>query len=219
MMNKLVLTIIATGLLMTACNAGRPNINGGDSDQPIMDGWTFEQASEFWLASVLTDERTAVLNGEGEWLTPDSLAHLTKGHVRVKLPIHDGDPTPHWGVTYRQPQTGGFITFRDSAATHLTVSGDTLQSIGLAHYHFCDNMLPESADTTVFVQSRGKGLFTGFLMNRVRKHHDDGTWTWQKNGNPEWFPFIVSIYPGGDSLLVSRGLNPVEVFVIEKLGD
>ena len=86
-MNKLVLTIIATGLLMAACSVGGQNINGGNSDQPIMDGWTFEQASEFWLASVLTDERNAVLNGEGEWLTPDSLAHLTKGHVRVKLPL------------------------------------------------------------------------------------------------------------------------------------
>lgn len=42
-MNKLVLTIIATGLLITACSVGGQNINGGNSDQPIMDGWTFEQ--------------------------------------------------------------------------------------------------------------------------------------------------------------------------------
>lgn len=215
MMRGLFVALMVLVTIFVSCGT-RPNINGGDTDQPIMDGWTIEYAAEFWLASVLCEEHTAIVNGEGQWLTPDSLAHLTKGHVHVDLPVHEGNPMPRWGVTYRQPQTGGFVTFRDSASLHPTVSGDTLQSIGLVHFHFLDGGFGESADTTVFVQSRGKGLFTGFLMNRVRKYKDDGSWQWLPNGNPEWFPMVISVYPDGDSLVVSRGIWRIETFVVEK---
>jgi len=207
---------VLTSILLTACSFGRSNINGGDNDQPIMDGWTYEQAAEYWLGSLLEEEWYTVANGRGTWLSPDSLARLSKGHVNVELPVFDSHPMPHWDTTYHQTSTGGFITFKDSATSHPTANDDTIKSIGIAHYHFKDNMLPESADTTVFIQSRGKGIFLGFLMSRVRSKRDDGTWTTEPYGMPKICPFIISVYPGGDSLLVSRGRTPIETFVIDR---
>ena len=213
-MNKQLPALSAlVALLLTACSFGRPRINGGDTDQPILDGWTYQQAAEYWLALLLDGEYSSVANGKAAWLAPDSLARLTKGHVHLSLPVHDGDPEPLWGATYHQVRTGGFMTFRDSATTHPLASGDTLRSVGMVRYHFQDSLLPEAADTTVFMQSRGKGLFTGFLVSRVRTRQKDGSWKSESNGSPRWCPFVVSVYPGGDSLLVSRGLNAVEVFV------
>ena len=200
-------------LLLTACGFGRPQINGGDSDQPIMDGWTYEEAAEYWLGSVLDDEHTLAANGKAQWLTPDSLARLTKGHVNLSLPVHDSQPLPRWGVTYRQARTGGYITFRDSASTHPLVSGDILQSVGMISYHFQDNQLPQVTDSTAYMQSRGKGLFTAFWLSKVRTRQKDGSWIIEPNEGAKWCPFVISVYPGGDSLLVSRGLKPVEVFV------
>ena len=182
-----------------------------------MDGWTYEEAAEYWLGSVLDDEHTLAANGKGQWLVPDSLARLTKGHVNLSLPVHDSQPLPRWGVTYRQPRTGGYITFRDSAATHPLASGDTLQSIGMINYHFQDNMLPRVTDSTAYMQSRGKGLFTAFWLSKVRTRQKDGSWTIEPDEGAKWCPFVISVYPGGDSLLVSRGLKPVEVFVNEHL--
>jgi len=203
-------------LLLTACSLGRPNINGGDTDQPILDGWTMEMAAEFWLASVLNDEHAAVINGKGQWLSPDSLAHLTKGHVHVDLPVHESSPMPHYDVTYRQSKTGGEICFHDSVSCQPTASGDTLCSVGTIRYHLVDNLFRETADTTVFMQSRGKGLYTGFRMINVRKREADGSWTWVEHGNAQWAAFVISVYPGGDSLVVSRGVRRLETFVAEK---
>lgn len=209
----------SAAILLTACSL-RPRINGGDTGQPILDGWTRQEAAEYWLASMLTDEYIGVFNGTGQWLTPDSLAHLTQGHVQVELPVHEGNPEPRWNVTYRQPETGGFITFRDSAAVLPSVTGDTVRADGLVSYHFVDGMYPDSGDSIVYVQNRGKGIFTVFYMRRVRKRNRaDDSWSWAPHGDPNWYPLLVSVYPGGDSLLVSRGLKPIETFVDEKLID
>ena len=217
-MNKFLLILLSFAvILMTACSFGRPQINGGDSDQPIMDGWTYQQAAEYWLGSLLDEEHSAVANGKGQWLVADSLARLTKGHVHLNLPISDSQPLPRWGVSYRQPHTGGYISFRDSTATHPLASGDTLQSIGIISYHFQDSMFPESADSTVFMYRRGKGLFTGFWLSKVRSRQKDGAWVTEPNSGAKWCPFVISVYPSGDSLLVSRGQEALEVFVDEQL--
>lgn len=58
-MKKLTITTsaIATGLLitiLTGCNIiHKPDINGSDR-QPIMHGWTREQAGEYWLQATST---------------------------------------------------------------------------------------------------------------------------------------------------------------------
>ena len=81
-------------------------------------------------------------------------------------------------------------------------------------YHFQDNQLPQVTDSTAYMQSRGKGLFTAFWLSKVRTRQKDGSWTIEPDEGAKWCPFVISVYPGGDSLLVSRGLKPVEVFVI-----
>ena len=215
-------TLVATLLLsvvLTSCNFGRPRINGGNSDQPIMDGWVREQAAEFWLRSMLSEKDVRALK-------TDSIAHLTKGHVHVNLPVHDSNPQPRFDVVYRQPNTGGYITFRDTTYQEISQYDDTLQAMGLAHFQFIDEWYDKTVDvngetesTTAYVESRGKGIYTIFYMERIhdRKNQKEGEETkWLERRAPHWYPAVVSVYPGGDSLLVSRGLNPVETFVVSE---
>lgn len=118
--------MMAAALLLTACNWGRSNINGWKSGQPIMDGWTHEMAGEYWLPSVMADQQPQ---------TAEEVANLQKVNVQVNLPVHEENPMPHDGITYRQASTGGFITF------HLTpVEGDTLCPVGTADLHLKEPM-------------------------------------------------------------------------------
>ena len=100
-----------------------------------------------------------------------------------------------------------------------TVMGDTLNAIGTVQCRFCDGLYElsesEGADGPLYVQSRGRGLFTVFGMHRVRQYDDNGNWQWNPLLSPEWWPAVISVYPGADSLVVSRGLQPVETFIAE----
>ncbi len=197
--------LLLASLLLSSCNFGRPHINGGD--QPIMDGWTLEQASEFWLASVLTDDWVAVHNGEGRWMTADEIAKLSKGHVGVDLPTYDSNPMPLMNRTYRQASTGGHITFRDTL-----LAGDTLHTIAVAEYEFREPMYfqTDSLSTTALVQKRGKGILTLYAKRTVRNRE-----TGESYDIPEWKSAVISVYPGGDSLLVSRGRYACDAYVLE----
>lgn len=190
--------LIAAILLLTACNLGRPNINGEKTGQPIMDGWLMEQAGEYWLPSVLREENPQ---------TPEEVANLTKVNVRVTLPVHEGNPMPKDGVTYRQASSGGFITF------HLTpVEGDTLNPIGTADMQLKEERYFEHTDTAhVRLKSWGKGIFTSYhIMREPRKNEPS-----QYNEWVEWNAAILSVYPGGDSLLICRGNTIEDAYVAE----
>lgn len=190
------------------------NINGGDSDQPIMDGWTFEMAAEFYLTDELENDYSHVVRGEGNWLTPDSLARLTHGHVQVRIPIQQQDTKPRFGVTYRQPETDGTITFSGESCSNPTRYGDTLPAIGEATFHFDDDMYDYQTEPyTAYVQSRGKGLYT---LYRMEGRRDDETHEWRDHCNPVWYPVIISVYPKGDSLVISRGMGALETFIPER---
>lgn len=197
-LKTMTVTVVAT-LLLTACNWGRPNINGWDSGQPIMDGWLFEQAGEHWLPSVLKEENPQ---------SPEEVANLTKVNVQVKLPVHEGNPMPHDGVTYRQASTGGFITF------HLTsVEGDTLQPIGTADMQLKEKNYFEHPDTAhVRLKSWGKGIFTSYHIKKQMRKKGDGE---QPVEWVEWDAAIISVYPGGDSLLICRGNAVQDAYVAE----
>ena len=206
MRQRLTLSIFfLSALLLTSCGLGRPHINGGD--QPIMDGWTLEQASEFWLASVLTDDWIAVHNGEGRWMTADEIAKLSKGHVGVDLTTYDTNPVPLMNRTYRQASTGGYITFRDTL-----LAGDTLHTFAVAEYAFREPMYfqTDSLSTTALVQKRGKGILTLYAKRTVRNRE-----TGESYDIPEWKSAVISVYPGGDSLLVSRGRYACDAYVLE----
>lgn len=217
-------------MMMTACGQKRSRadvddedepeeeeeweINGGDSDQPIMDGWTYEMAAEYYMQNELDFEYGRVLRGESDWLTPESLARLTKGHVQVNIPVQEQDNKPRFNIVYLQPETGGTIIFSGSPQRLPTIYGDELPSIGEATCHFKDveyDYLTEPY--TAYVQSRGKGLYTLYRMEGTR---DEQTNEWRDHSNPVWYPVIISVYPGGDSLVISRGMNALETFVPSK---
>lgn len=190
------------------------NINGGDSDQPIMDGWTYEMAAEYYMQSELQYDYGYVLRCERSWLDPDTLARLTNGHVQVNIPVQKQDNKPRFNIVYQQPETGGTIIFSGSPQRLPTIYGDELPSIGEATCHFKDveyDYLTEPY--TAYVQSRGKGLYTLFRMEGLR---DEETDEWVEHCNPIWYPVIISVYPRGDSLVISRGMSALETFVPEK---
>ena len=204
----------ADGEKTTATEEEEWNINGGDSDQPIMDGWTFEMAAEYYLADELEYDYSRVVRGESDWLTPDSLTRLTHGHVQVNIPLQQQDAKPRFGVTYRQPETGGTIIFKDTPSLQPTRYGDTLPAIGEATFHFDDDMYDYQTEPyTAYVQSRGKGLYTLYRMDRSR---DPETNEWRDHSNPVWYPVIISVYPKGDSLVISRGMSALETFIPEQ---
>ena len=216
-------------MVMSACGPKRPHtesdeeeedpeeeeweINGGDSDQPIMDGWTFEMAAEYYLANELEYEYSRVIRNEGEWLKPEALACLTRGHVQVDIPVQEKNAKPRFNVTYRQPNAGGTITFSGESTNNPTIYGDNLPAVGEATFHFNDDMYDyQSEPYTAYVQSRGQGLYTLYRMEGTRDENNE----WHDHCNPVWYPVIISVYPGGDSLVISRGMEALETFVPEK---
>ena len=197
-MNHLAVWAMSAWLL-TACNLGRPNINGEKTGQPIMDGWLFEQAGEFWLPSVIRE-----LNPQ----TPEEWANLNKVNVQVKLPVHEGDPMPKDGATYRQASTHGYITF------HLQgMEGDTLNPIGTADLWLKEsNYFGQDTTFTVRVLQQGKGIFSTYHIKRQRQRGEPERYEeWV-----EWYPAIISVYPGGDSLLICRGNFLGDVYKLEE---
>ena len=191
-------TWVVSVFLLTACNLGRPNINGGKTGQPIMDGWTHEQAGEYWLPSVISE-----LSPE----TPEEWASLSKVNVQVNLPVQDGAPMPKDGVTYRQASSGGYIVF------HLSpVEGDTLNPVGTAELFLKEwGYFDHKTTETVRVKNPGKGIFSTYHIRRERMRGEEERYKeWM-----EWYPAIISVYPGGDSLLICRGNRVEEAYVAE----
>lgn len=189
-------TLAALGiavLVLTACNLGRPNINGGKTGQPIMDGWTYEQAGEYWLPSVFSEKNPQ---------TPEEVATLNKVNVQVNLPVHEGNPMHRDGVTYRQASSDGFITFHLSQPTH-KADDDTIDTaiIGTADMFLRERMYFEQDSlTNARVKSWGKGIFTLYTVNKRIAKKAGAT-----SDGMEFLPAIISVYPGGDSLLICRG--------------
>ena len=125
----------------------------------------------------------------------------------MELPTHDSNPLPYMNRTYRQSSTGGYITFRDTV-----ISGDTLHTIAVADYDFREPMyFPfDSIAATALVQQRGKGILTLYKLRPVR-NRDTNT----MGEIPEWQSAVISVFPGADSLLISRGRYAGEAYVLE----
>ena len=194
---KIAATAVAA-LLLTACNLGRPNINGGKTGQPIMDGWTFEMAGEYWLPSVFKEHNPQ---------TPEEVATLNEVNVQINLPVHEGNPMPHDGVTYRQASTGGYITFH-----MIPIEGDTLHPVGTVEMLLKEDMYWER-DTVkdVRVRSHGKGIFSAYAIHRERQRGEPE----RSTESVAIVPVIISVYPGGDSLMISRGNMLYDAYVAE----
>lgn len=197
MMTIAIMAAIAT--LLVACNFGRPIINGEKTGQPIMDGWTRQMAGEFWLPSVFIDKAPQ---------TPEEVANLNEVNVQVKLPVYESNPIPRDGVTYRQASTGGHITF------HLSpVEGDTLNPIGIAEMHLRESGYFD-IDTIKDARllSYGKGIFSTYHIQRQLPRKEPQRYIeWV-----EYYPAIISVYPGGDSLIICRGNSIGDAYVAEQ---
>ena len=216
-----IITVIA---LFASCNViHKPDINGSDR-QPIMHGWTFEQAGEYWLRSDLDSERSSATRSGGEWMSAEQLASLDDENVQVKLPLapEGTNPLPRNGITYRQADTDGFITFNLDekelvADTILSavLSADSLtvqQLMTVGKAQVClKEPLYFSNDTIMncYVQQRGRGIYTlYYITDRGTRHYP--------HGRLQSFAAVVSVYANADSLVICRGNNLGPAYKIKK---
>ena len=228
-MKKLTITTsaIATGLLitiLTGCNIiHKPDINGSDR-QPIMHGWTREQAGEYWLQSDLDSERSSATRNGGEWMSAEQLAGLDDENVQVKLPLapEGTNPLPRNGIAYRQADTDGFITFSFDekelvADTILSavLNADSLTTKQLMTVGKAQVSLKEPlyfTNDTVFncyVQQRGRGIYTlYYVTDRGTRHYP--------HGRLQSLAAVISVYDGADSLVICRGNRRGAAYKIKK---
>lgn len=182
-MKKLLFLAIVTTWLV-ACNiVHKPDINGSDH-QPMMHGWTHEQAGEYWLQSVLDKD----LANEHP-MTAEQLSTLDDENIQVHLPLapEGTNPKPRTDVSYRQQDTDGFVTF----STH----GGTLMANVLLKEPMYFDM---DSTLTCYVQQRGRGIYTLYYIT------DRGTKIYP-NGRKRALAAVIAVFPGGDSIRVNRG--------------
>ncbi len=199
MNNKIItLTVVAalSAFGLTGCNiVHKPDINGSEH-QPLLHGWTFEQAGEFWLQSALDDD----LNSESP-MTAEQLARLDDENIRVNLPLapESTNPQPRQKTIYRQQDTGGFLTFHSH--------GDTLMADVLLK-----EMMYFDQDTTLtcYVQQRGRGIYTlYYIANRGTRAYPDG--------HKRAVAAVIAVHPGSDSLTICRGNQIGPAYICEKV--
>lgn len=178
------LAVALSAFGLTGCNViHKPDINGSEH-QPLMHGWTYEQAGEYWLQSALDDD----LNSEHP-MTAEKLAKFDDENIRVNLPLapEGTNPQPRYEVIYRQQDTGGFLTFH--------TYGDTLMADVLLK-----EMMYFDQDTTLacYVQQRGRGIYTlYYIADRGTKAYPDG--------HKRAVAAVIAVHPGADSLTICRG--------------
>lgn len=207
-----------SAFLLTACNLfhrpDKPDINGWETGQPIMDGWTYEQAGEYWLQSALDEERGNFIRGERQWMTPEKLADYDDVNIQVHLPLapEGTNPQPLNDVTYRQAESDGFITFHlkteaelraDSVLTGALRSSnlalEKALTIGTAEV-WLKEMMYFDLDTTLacYVQQRGRGIYTLYYVA------DRGTHSYPL-GHLQSLAAVIAVHPGADSITICRG--------------
>jgi len=209
-------------LLFTACNVvHKPDINGSEH-QPLMHGWTYEQAGEYWLQSTLDRERGEALNEGKSWMTPEQLASIDDENIQVRLPLapEGTNPLPRNGITYRQAESDGFIKFQLMSEVELqadTILGATLRAeeytasqlmtVGKADVWLKELMYFDTdTTTTCYVQKRGRGIYTlYYIMDRGTRSFPDGRIV--------SLAAVIAVHPGADSLTICRGnaLEPAYV--------
>lgn len=218
------LSIIAVLTLLASCNViHKPDINGSDR-QPIMHGWTREQAGEYWLQSDLDSERSSATRNGGEWMSAEQLASLDDENVQVKLPLapEGTNPLPRNGIAYRQADTDGFITFSfdekelvadtilSAALNADSLTTKQLMTVGKAQVSLKEPLY--FTNDTVFncyVQQRGRGIYTlYYVTDRGTRHYP--------HGRLQSLAAVISVYDGADSLAICRGNRLGAAYKIKK---
>ena len=208
---------MAAGLLLftvIACNRPlKPEINGSDH-QPILDGWTYEEAGEYWLTDALDLERGGVAQEGASWMTAEQLANLEDENIQVHLPLapEGSNPQPLDGATYSEAEEGGFVTFHlmddsvleadsllNGALKELELTAKDMMTIGRADvnlrevaYAYLDTTL------TCYVQQRGRGIYTLYYIADLH------TYTYPY-GRIQSLAAVMAVHPGADSITICRG--------------
>jgi len=145
---------------------------------------------------------------EGQQMTADELACFEQSYCKVSLPVTDADTRPVEGACYYASDTGTTMEFDFSEAP------DTLNTIGTVNVEWREShwgiAKGDSAEANVmnyFVQSRGKGIYTFYYMDE--QTDSVGHVVRDADGHPLmapcWEGMLIYVYPGADSLMVTRG--------------
>ncbi len=161
-------------------------------------------------------ELEGLLNSpEGQTMTADEL--VGKSHnsawdkargagMVIDVPLTKADTRPLTGGVYVANDTGSSMSFS------LTDSIDSINTVGhiniVWHEDQWGNPRPEKTfNDTVFLQSRGKGLYAIYRYKRV--YDDMGEVVTDSLGHPLtkrfWEGILLYVYPGADSIYTTRG--------------
>ena len=145
---------------------------------------------------------------EGQQMTADKLACFEQSYCKICLPVTDADTRPQEHTCYYASDTGTTMEFDFSEAP------DTLNTIGTVNVEWRESQWGiakgDSAEADVrnyFVQSRGKGIYSFYYMDE--QTDSVGNVVRDADGLPLTAPFwegmLIYVYPGADSLIVTRG--------------
>ena len=156
---------------------------------------------------------------EGQEMTADELADMSRSSgdkirgagVEIHLPITNADTRPLEGVTYMCEDSTSLVFSFEGAP-------DTLRTIGTVHVDWHQNYWGESKATgnkldvnSYLVQSRGKGIYTFW---NYENQYKNGEPVVDETGDtikaPRFEGMLIFVYPGADSLLITRGHKDTE---------
>lgn len=187
------MVIMAVILGLVAC--GSKNVANGEDDYP-MRGSTEENCMRHLYHVLMSPEgyvmkgaQLAVLRDTGE----------LRNVFRIDLPVCSDDQLPRMG-TYREAGKGASFEF-------LPLEEDPLDTIHAVCQAIVDFGYEGGTPDSMLVHNRGNGILTLFRYvhrggpyggkHRCYDKHPDGY--------PEYSAIVLSVYQGGDSLIISSG--------------
>lgn len=204
-MKLLVMAMMAVAMGMVGCSS-KPADNSGTVDGDGYPMPNMQQACMNRLNHIL-------MSDEGRAMTGKQLAELTdpeklRNMFQIALPVCDDDQLPCMG-TYLNEETGGTIVF-----SPITVEDplDTIHAVcnaayRIVYFDYEDSTCLLEAYDTVLVHNRGNGI-----MSFYRYVHRGGPnggkhrcYDKHPDGYPEYGSLLLSVYPGGDSLVYTCG--------------
>lgn len=187
-----VVLLVAVGSMITGCMPAHSNA----------------QNNLMWL---LNSEKGRVMTAEQLMAQKDkrTLWDRMRGiGIFIDIPLTEANTLPHEAVVYTAPDTGSRMIF------WLSGSDNNPQTVGIVRIEPHENQwgLPSNRafpEETYYVESRGKSVYTlySYATNNpdsITLAPSDGL---QATGSPSvrWEPRVLFVYPGADSIAVSRG--------------
>lgn len=189
------LVVVMVTVMMVACGSN-PNSNGVvDGNYPMP---TMEEECAYYLYDVL-------MSPEGRAMTGAQLAVLNDtGSLRnvfhIDLPVCKADQLPRMGIYREAGESTTFEFLPLKAEDPLDTIHAVCQAITTFGYG-------DSTPDTLLVHNRGNGILT--LFRYVHRGGPYGgkhsCYDEHPNGYPEYSSFVLSVFQGADSLIISNG--------------